>query len=179
MACANELIRVVPPPFVKVREEVYKPWGFTKAPQAMVVFWYGGKARIRAAVTYAGTVPVSRFNIQFLASCILRVSSQDIEGDVNPVNTMISGDFVYDARANAEQLSQALAKVISNANGYTVTLTFRWVKRPVIVFRGKWRPAPARFKCMATSSTEKRGAIMVPHLLLCSPMRSGLCWENP
>jgi RNA polymerase sigma factor (sigma-70 family) len=142
----NELIRVVPPPFVKVREEVYKPWGFIKAPQAMVVFWYGGKARIRAAATYAGTVQVFRFSIQFLASCILHVSSQDIEGDVDPVNTRIPGDFVYDARANAEQLSGSLEKIISNATGYTVTLTFRWVKRPVIVFRGKWRSGPGKIQ---------------------------------
>jgi RNA polymerase sigma factor (sigma-70 family) len=153
----NELIRVVPPPFVKVREEVYKPWGFIKAPQAMVVFWYGGKARIRGDLEDLDGPGIrgGRFNIQFLASCILRVSSQDIEGDVDPVNTTVPGDFVFDTRASAEQLSRAFAKIISDATGYTVTLTFRWVKRPVIVFRGKWRPSTGKIQAYGDKLDKK------------------------
>ena len=42
----NELIRWVPPPFDKVRDQVYKASGFPRAPKAMVVFWWKGKPLI-------------------------------------------------------------------------------------------------------------------------------------
>jgi RNA polymerase sigma factor (sigma-70 family) len=142
----NEFIRIVPPPFDKVREEVYKLWGFTKAPQAMVVFWNGGKPSIRAEMEGPGNGAVG-FNIEYLGQVILLTLPQDVEGDAK--NMRIAGDFVYDTRASTEQLTDALAKIASSAIGHPVTLTFRQVERPVIVFRGKWRPSTGKIQVYA------------------------------
>jgi RNA polymerase sigma factor (sigma-70 family) len=135
----NELLRLVPPPFDKVREEVYKPSGFTRAPQAMVIFWWKGKPLITSDMPGPNW-----YDVTGLMYPILNVWSQDVEGDPDVKKTIIPGDFVFKPGGNPEQLSTPLANLISQATGYPVTLTFRRVERPVIVFKGKWRPSTGK-----------------------------------
>jgi len=135
----NELLRWVPPPFDKVREEVYKPSGFTRSPKAMVVFWWKGKPLITSDIPGPNW-----YDVTGLVYPILKVWSQDVEGDPDVEKTVIPGDFVFNPNADPEQLEIPLAKLISQATGYPVTLTFRQVERPVIVFRGRWRPSTGK-----------------------------------
>ena len=64
--------------------------------------------------------------------------------DPDVQKTVIPGDFVFNPDADPQQLKIPLAKLISQATGYPVTLTFRQVERPVIVFKGKWQPSSGK-----------------------------------
>ena len=62
-----------------------------------------------------------------------------MEGDVSLAGTNIKGDFVVKTVASDEQIRVAPESLIGKTTGVPVTLTYRQVERPVVVFRGKWQ----------------------------------------
>lgn len=136
----NEAIRRVAPPFAKARMDFYRKEDAQQAlsipngPDGMFIFWRGSKPQLRG-MTFSGG---RGYKVQDLMQYLLGVYPQELEGDARLAGTAIKGDFVINGDANTEQLRAGLEAIITEGAGTPVTLTFRDVERPVIVFKGKW-----------------------------------------
>jgi RNA polymerase sigma factor (sigma-70 family) len=139
----NDVIRRVAPPFVAARMDFYRKGNASQArlipsgPDGMLIFWRNGKPQLWGMTFARG----EGFKIQDLMEYLLNVYPQNLAGDSALARTAIKGDFVIRGDANPEQLRAGLEAMIGNAIGRPVTLTFREVREPAMVFKGIWKAA--------------------------------------
>jgi hypothetical protein len=136
----GEAVRRVSPPFVEARMDFYRDLRPSQAelrprgPDGMMIFWRDGKPQPWGMCFSGG----KGYRAQDLIGNLLKTFPQDLEGEAELAQASITGDFAVDAAADVEQIRTALEKIISQATGSVVALTFRTVQRPVIVFGGEW-----------------------------------------
>jgi RNA polymerase sigma factor (sigma-70 family) len=148
----GEIIRWIKPPFIKQRPMLYVPNGFTPANgwnqvPGSLGLWYEGPAKF--GLFSIGFPSVGRWTTASLASTLVRnrdyyFSDYEIEGDKQLLNTPFIGDFVFALGRSSQQFQDALRQLFSQTIGSPITLTIRSVDRPVIVFRGDWKPGAGR-----------------------------------
>jgi RNA polymerase sigma factor (sigma-70 family) len=138
----NEVIRQVLPPFIPARRDFFRKWNRMEPPlsanrvdqTALLIQWRNGNFQLW------GTHWGPAYSANYLITMMLKdVYSQDLEGDTPLDGVNIEGDMIVDAKASDEQVRVALENLIGKTTGVPVTLTYRQVQRPVIVFRGKWQ----------------------------------------
>jgi hypothetical protein len=106
---------------------------------AMIVRWKDGRASLwgRKSSSQAW------YTLGDLVGHFVRVPPRELEGDDRLRNLRLNGDFAIDRQGSVEQFRAGIEKIASQDLGKKVTLTFRDVERPVVVFRGRWRQPPA------------------------------------
>src|SRR5580658_547451 len=86
---------------------------------------------------------VMRFGNGIMAQGVCRftlgISFLDIEGREG-LGAGIKGDIVFNPAASPDQILAGDEKLIRDATGFPIKLSFRNVPRPVIVFTGKCTP---------------------------------------
>lgn len=141
----SEVIRRVRPPFIAERMDYYRrerpsqAESMPQGPDAMMFLWRNGKAD--ADGCFFGHQPDGGrgYSAQQLIEYLLKVYRQDLEGNAHLAGMAMPGDFVVRAGANAEEYRVAIERIVAEASGGPVALTFREVQRPAIVFTGTWQ----------------------------------------
>ncbi|MGD0462905.1 MAG: hypothetical protein ABSB74_10495 [Tepidisphaeraceae bacterium] len=138
----GETIRRVAPPFLPERLDYFRKVqpSRTVNPVALLVLWRDGALQLKNWMYYVRSDGDSGFEAEQLIQSLLKLYPQDIEGDLELARKVIPGDFVANADADIDQYRLALEKLVSETSGRAVSLTFREVPRPVIVFTGTWSP---------------------------------------
>jgi hypothetical protein len=136
---ADETIRNIPRPFSPVRMDFYHQQNPSQegVPAAILVYWVNAKP-----VIWASRFGGGGFSAKDLINNILHVYPQELEGDSQLAQEVIPGDFVIRGdpkNPDKEQLRQGLIRILGDALGQPVTLTFREVGRSVIVLHGTWQ----------------------------------------
>jgi hypothetical protein len=139
----GESVRWVKPPFIKERALIYLKQGFTPAngwthPLGGLFLDYHKEHMSFSAMypregnwmTVRGVV-TDTLNLSF--------ESQNVMGDQKILNMAMPGDIVQDRLLGQAALIKGLEKVVADAVGTPVTIEFRQVQRPTIVFWGKWK----------------------------------------
>ncbi len=135
----GEIIRWIKPPFIKQRPLIYTGITFPETPSTFML-WDGNNAKFGIWVwSFPSLQPSDHLKMRGIATYLLRLADYQVEGDKQLLSTTMPGDFSCDPRATPQQQTAALQKLFSQAVGYPLTLTFRQVDRPVVVFSGIWR----------------------------------------
>jgi RNA polymerase sigma factor (sigma-70 family) len=137
----NETIRWVKPPYIPARMDFYRQQDASQAaaipagPDGMMFFVQpDGSLQINGMMFSGGR----GYQFNDLVSDLLATPAQDMEGDRKLINLVVKGDFVVRTSAGREEYRKALEKLASTAAGFPVSLTYRDVQRPVVVFKGTW-----------------------------------------
>ncbi len=134
----GETVRWIKPPFIKQRPLIYAKIPFSETPSTFML-WDNKNATFGIWVwSYPSLQPGDHLNMRTIATFLLRLGDYQVEGDKQLLSTRLPGDFSCDPSASAQQRTDALQKIFSQAAGYPLTLTFRQVDRPVVVFTGIW-----------------------------------------
>jgi hypothetical protein len=133
----NETFRWLAPPFIPQRMDYYQTSHASQAahipagPCHMQFSWGNGQL-------HWDSMTFGRFCAQDMIQRFLHVYPQELEGDNSLTKMEIKGDLVVRTGLDGELYRAMLEKIISEAAGTTLTLQFREVERPAIVFTGNW-----------------------------------------
>jgi len=136
----NEVIRTVAWPSQKVRLDMYQQLergqaeAIPEGPKQMVIYWR--KSTPQIWTNYFGKG--SGFSVRFLINILMHVSTANLAGEANLADAVPDGDLLVNADASQDQLRVALAKIISQKDGFPVEMNFRAVARQAVVFTGSW-----------------------------------------
>jgi RNA polymerase sigma factor (sigma-70 family) len=102
---------------------------------AMIVRWKDGR------VSLWGRKSSSQgwYTLGDLVGNFMRVPPWELEGEAGMRNLRLDGDFAINRQGSVEQFRAGIEKIASEELGKKLTLAFKDVERPVVVFRGRWR----------------------------------------
>ena len=133
----GEAIHFVPPPFRDERMEYCRSSnpGSAEGPAAMCIAWTDGRQKVEAGF-------YGKIGIADLVCYVLQVYRQDVECEEAIAKWPVRGDFVIDRSAEPEEYSAAMEGVIGSMIGDEISVTFREIEHPALVFSGKWSDGP-------------------------------------